>query len=272
MRNCFARRLNRLALAAVIGIGAAATLARAADAPKPEKKAPAPTTNLPKTGSPAELPKPGPDGYIQLFNGKDLAGWEGVEGYWSVKDGMIFGSEKKEASKHTFLVYTGSKFSDFEMHWSYKFATPTGNSGLQFRSKVVDPNVDKVAGYQADCDADNKYTGIIYDEAGGAGGRGIMAKRGMKTHWTDAPKPEEAPLEKSDAELKELIHKTDWNDCVLVVKGNHITYSINGNVTADLIDDSPKEVKEGVLAFQIHGGLTMDVLFKDVKIKPLDSK
>ena len=58
----------------------------------------------------------------------------------------------------------------------------------------------------------------------------------------------------------------------MVAKGNHITYTINGHLMTDLTDDSPKALKEGVLALQLHAGYTMDVQFKDVKIKFLDEK
>jgi hypothetical protein len=37
----------------------------------------------------------------------------------------------------------------------------------------------------------------------------------------------------------------------------------------DLTDDSPKALKDGVIALQIHGGFTMDIQFKDLKIKVL---
>jgi hypothetical protein len=46
------------------------------------------------------------DGYILLFNGKDLSGWDGEPGLWSVKDGAIVGSSDNHPVKHnTFLIY-----------------------------------------------------------------------------------------------------------------------------------------------------------------------
>src|SRR5947209_626258 len=78
-----------------------------------------------------ELPKPDADGFMTIFNGKDLTGWEGLEDFWSVKDGVISGSETKDKSKQTFLIWKGAKVSDFELHLKYKFATPSGNSGIQ---------------------------------------------------------------------------------------------------------------------------------------------
>jgi hypothetical protein len=220
--------------------------------------------------------KPDANGFVSIFNGKDLTGWEGLPDYWEVKDGVIHGHETKDKSKQTFLVYK-DPVKDFEIHYSFKFGEVDGkvegNSGLQFRSKMIDPKTFRVGGYQADCDAGNGYTGIIYDEAGVAGGRGIMSKRGEKTHYTadgDPKKPQTEKLAKSDAELKQSIKTGDWNDVVLTVKGDHIVYQINGNTTTDLTDDSPKALTEGVLAFQLHQGFTMDIQIKDVKLKRMD--
>ena len=220
----------------------------------------------------SELPKPDADGFMTIFNGKDLTGWEGLEDYWSVKDGVISGHETKDKSKQTFLVFSGCKVSDFELHVKYKFATPEGNSGIQFRSKVLDPKTFRVGGYQADFDAQGGYDGTIYDEAGVAGGRGTMSNRGEKTTWDADNKRQNEKLAESGADLKKAIKVGDWNDVVLVAKGNHITYSINGHLMTDLTDDSPKALKEGVLAFQLHAGYTMDIQFKDVKLKLLGEK
>ena len=66
-----------------------------------------------------------------------LAGWEGLEEYWTVKDGVISGHETKDKSKQTFLVWKGGKPGDFELHLKYKFATPDGNSGARVRRCVT---------------------------------------------------------------------------------------------------------------------------------------
>ncbi len=44
---------------------------------------------------------------------------------------------------------------------------------------------------------------------------------------------------------------------------------VNGELTAQLIDESPKALKDGMIAFQIHQGATMTIQFKDIKIKLL---
>lgn len=223
----------------------------------------------------SEIPKAGADGWISLFNGKDLTGWEGLPGYWSVVDGAIQCAEVKENSKQTDLILLASKdhpevFANFEIRYSFKWLTPGGNSGLQIRGKIDKPEMLHVGGYQADIDAGNGYTGIIYDEGGVAGGRGIMSKRGEKTVWDSENKRAGTPLDKTDAEIKEKIKPVgEWNDVVVVADGNRITYSINGQLTTELIDDSPKACKDGVIGLQMHGGHTMTLQFKDLKIKML---
>lgn len=237
-------------------------------------KAPQPAPN-------ALLPAPDVDGFISLFNGKDLTYWEGYPGYWSVKDGAITGSETSANSKHTFLVLSASKaepakFGNFEIHFSYRWTEigKKGNSGLQFRSKIIDEKGYKVGGYQADFDVIGQYDGGYYDEAGVAGKRGIFAPRGSKTTWdaSNKKKLEPLPSGKSSKDLKAVIKPVgEWNAYILVANGNHLSSKVNGELMAELIDESPNALKDGVLAFQIHSGATMTIQFKDVKIKLLAS-
>src|SRR5207247_7981685 len=135
-----------------------------------------------------------------------------------------------------FLVFTGSKVSDFELRLKYRFATPDGNSGIQFRSKVLDPKTFRVGGYQADFDAKAGYDGSIYDEAGVAGNRGTMSNRGEKTVWDADNKRKSEKLGPEAGDLKKHIKVGDWNDVVLVAKGDHITFSINGHLMTALTD------------------------------------
>ena len=235
------------------------------------------TLAMATTSHAADAPKPDADGFISLFDGKTLDGWEGLPGLWSVKDGAIDGSEEKASSKQTDLILTDSKvhpekYANFELHLKYRLRTNEGNSGIQFRSKIDDPKMLHVGGYQADIDSAGTYTGSIYDERGVAGGRNTMSNLGQKTVWDSSNKRQNSPLADSAADLKKIVHAhgEEWNDIVLTVKGNHYVYSINGHVTTDLTDESPKAVLAGgVLAFQMHQGFTMNIQFKDVKIKLL---
>ncbi len=225
----------------------------------------------------ATLGQPDANGYISLFNGQDLTGWEGLPGLWSVKDGVIDGSETREKSVQTDLILSASrkhpeKFVNFELRLKFMLVSPDGNSGIQFRSAVNNPKTLHVGGYQADIDSGGNYTGTIYDESGIAGGRGTMSNRGEKTTWDSDNHRHNSALGESGNELKKLLHNTgDWNDVVLTVQGNHVLYKINGHLMTELVDESPKAVlKGGVIAFQMHQGFTMDIQFKDISIKFLE--
>jgi hypothetical protein len=215
------------------------------------------------------LPKPDSDGFITLFNGRDLAHWNGLPEYWSVMEGSISGHETAEASKQTFLVLAALELKDFELHAQYRFASSAGNSGIQFRSTVIDSKTFRVGGYQADFDAEVKFDGSIYDEAGVAGNRGTVSNRGEMTIWDTENKRHSEPLKESDPGLKQAITAGGWNDIVVVARGPHIIYAINGHVMTDLVDHSPAALPQGVLA-QLHEGFTMDVRFKDIRLKILN--
>jgi len=215
-----------------------------------------------------------------IFNGKDLTGWEGNPKLWSVKDGVITGitgDEPHNKIKHnTFLIWKGGEVTDFEFKCKYKLVG--GNSGVQYRSKVtVWTNLlgqaefgPRVGGYQGDFASDQVHSGILYDEGGIAGGRGIMCNRGEKVKWNaDNKKEVVGKTEKSSAELQAAIKKDDWNDLVIIANGNKLVHMINGNVTAEILDESPKALKSGVLALQIHAGYVMTVQFKELTLKKL---
>jgi hypothetical protein len=208
-------------------------------------------------------PRSEADGFTTIIGEDGLSPWKGLADYWYVKDGVFDGHQTKENSKQTFLIFPFI-LRDFELRLKYKFVSPEGNSGIQFRSKIIDPDTSRVGGYQADMDATGKFDGSIYDEAGVAGARDTLSNRGEKTVWNSS---NERQVTKSDEDLQNVIHLGDWNDVVLVARGNHITYTINGHVMTDLIDESPKALRDGVLALQLHHGFTMEVQFKDGRIK-----
>jgi len=231
------------------------------------------STAQPRARANLQSPQADGDGFVSLFDGKTLDGWEGLDGFWSVKDGVIVGQEdRSHPAPQTFLIYKNRNFSDFELHIKYRFATPDGNSGIQFRSKIIKPAQLQVGGYQADMDGKRGYDGTIYDEQGVAGGRGTMSNRGERTVWTEENKRTATKLPESAGELKNLIKTNDWNDVVLVAQGPHVTYTINGHLMTDLTDNSPKALHDGVLALQLHAGFVMEIQFKDVRIKVLEGR
>ena len=210
-----------------------------------------------------------------IFNGKDLTGWKGVEGFWSVKDGAITGQTTKEnpVKTNTFLVWEG-EVGDFELKFKYKIvdekgeANGFGNSGVQYRSKVVDPAYSVVAGYQADFEVGKTYSGILYEEKG----RGILAQRGQIVTVGEGEAPNKPKLEVTGSverseEIQDSIKPAEWNDYKIVARGNRLKHFINGRQTVDVTDDTAAGAKKGVLALQLHAGNPMTVQFKDIILK-----
>lgn len=209
-------------------------------------------------------------GEKQLFNGKDLSGWAGNTELWSVVDGAIVGktTAEKPISGNTFLVWKDGEVADFELTFQYKFASNSGNSGVQYRSKVVDEANFVVSGYQADFEFGKTYSGILYEEKG----RGILAQRGQKVtinqgEAANKPKIEVAgEVGKSD-EIQATIKANDWNTYRIVAKGGHLQHFINGKQTVDVTDATAEGAKKGILALQVHAGPPMEVHFKDFVLK-----
>ena len=212
-------------------------------------------------------------GFHDIFNGKDLTGWEGNPKLWSVKDGAITGQTTTEnpAKGNTFLIWTNGTVADFELRCSFKLtpgdAKGFANSGIQYRSKVLDPANWVVGGYQADMEAGPNYTGILYEERMT---RGIMATPGEKVVWDKDGKKQVVGSTGDAAAIKAAIKRGDWNDYVIIARGNHLQHFINGKQTMDVTDEcEAKRASSGVVALQVHAGPPMMAQFKNIRIKKL---
>jgi choline-sulfatase len=206
--------------------------------------------------------KPGPDGFVNLLNGRNLNGWSGDSKYWSVEDGALTGKTDGTLKTNRFITWTGSTIRNFDLQVKVK-VTNGGNSGLQYRgTSRPDLGLDIVTGYQCDIVADNpKYNGMLYEEKGRrilshTGEKVIVASNGQPWIVGQMPVKEFAP--------------DQWHDYRVLVEGNHHQHWIDGHPTADLIDfDEKGRSLEGVLAVQVHVGPAMKIQFKDFKIKHL---
>jgi hypothetical protein len=225
----------------------------------------------------ALLAVPSLAGETQLFNGKDLTNWEGDPKFWSVVDGAITAKSSPEnpVPHNTFITWKGGEPADFTLNLKFKM-TPGDdkkytNSGIQYRSKVVDASKFIVGGYQADFEYGDKYSGILYEEKG----RGILALRSQKVVIKQGEKPAKPILEITgktgdDKEIQAAINKDDWNEYKIVAQGNHVQHFINGKLTADVTDETAEAPKSGVIAFQMHAGPPMQVQFKDIILTTKD--
>jgi type 1 glutamine amidotransferase len=202
-----------------------------------------------------------------IFDGRTLDGWKSADmSYWSVQDGAITARSTKEhpVTTNQFLVWQLGQMDDFELTLTYRITgTPAANSGIQIRSRV-EPDGHAV-GYQADIDLAGRYAGALYDERG----RGMLAERGQKTVIGSDGKMTKTSLGDAEA-LMTNIKKGDWNDYHIIARGGHITLKVNGQVTAEVLDNDRKNRDlSGVLALQLHSGPPMTVQFKDIRLKRL---
>ncbi|NBU39303.1 MAG: DUF1080 domain-containing protein [Planctomycetia bacterium] len=220
---------------------------------------------------------PEPAGMTPLFNGRDLAGWDGDPRLWSVRDGVIHGETTVEqpAAGNTFLICEGDPVRDFELRLSFR-CTATNNSGIQYRSVRVDEasarNRWVVRGYQHELRNEERFPnvpGFIYDEGGLAGGRGRICMVGEKAIWpADGPKQVQATLITPD-EFEALAKVDEWNDVVIRAEGSRIRHWLNGRLILDFVDEHPKALAEGVIALQLHAGKPMWAEFRDIRLKRL---
>lgn len=206
-------------------------------------------------------------GFESIFDGKTLAGWDGDPQFWSVQDGVITGqtTAAKPLPLNTFLIWRGGAPGDFELKLEYRIDST--NSGVQYRSVEL-PDVGKwvLKGYQADIDAENVYTGQIYEERG----RAFLALRGQVTHIAPGQKPViQGSLGDGDA-LKALIKVGDWNKFHLIARGNTLIQIVNGQTMSMIIDDDVKNRSlGGLLGIQLHRGDPMKIEVRHVWLKPL---
>ena len=194
-----------------------------------------------RAADPKDQPKADGDGFISLFNGKDLTGWKVVEfpgkkTKWEVVEGELRGSG--EASQ---IVNTSGPYKNFVYRAKVKI-NDKGNSGLYFRQREPFGWSD---GYEAQIDAthaDPIRTGSIY---------GLL-------HIFKAPAPPDMWF---DYEV-ECVDK-DWRGKVVTF----ITVKINNEVLFTLLDYN-RTHKDGHFGFQQHDPGSR-VAVKEMRVKPL---
>ena len=165
----------------------------------------------------------------KLFNGKDLTGWERLNGTaeYTIVKGEIVGTSRVN-TPNTFLATTRN-FGDFILEYEMKMDEGL-NSSVQIRSESKkDYNNGRVHGYQVECDdSPRAWSAGIYDEA----------RRG----WL-------YPLEYNQAS-KKAYKRAQWNKYRVEAIGNSIRTWLNDVPCANLVDDM---TPSGFIALQVHG-------------------
>lgn len=188
------------------------------------------------------------DGWEKLFNGKDLTGFQQLNGQapFTVEDGCLVGTSVMEQPNS--FIATEKTYGDFILEFETQ-CDPALNSGVQFRSQSrPDYNNGRVHGYQCEIDpSDRAWSGGIYDEA----------RRGWLVTLTDN-------------EAGRAAYKlNDWNLYRIEAIGDNIRIWLNGVNTANLND---REDLSGFIAFQVHqiGSKDMEgkqIRWRNIRIK-----
>ena len=109
------------------------------------------------------LPAGDEDGFVEIFDGQTLDGWEGDSTYWRVENGNLVGEVTPTTllDNNTFIIWQGGTPGDFEFKGEFNI-TEEGNSGINYRSEQLTDIQFALRGYQADIDGKNNYTGQNY--------------------------------------------------------------------------------------------------------------
>lgn len=220
-------------------------------------------------------------GFVQIFDGKTLNGWEGDPTYWRIENGNLVGEITPTTllKTNSFIIWRGGKPGDFELTLDFKI-TKAGNSGINYRSVQLTDIPFALKGYQADIDGANRYTGQNYEERA----RTTLAYRGEKV-TVNPPTGSAASVKDhvknnawtertvtgslgTSAELQTKIKQEDWNTCRIVAKGNHLQHYINGILMSDVTDnDTVNGKSDGLIGVQVHVGPPMKVEYRNIMLK-----
>ncbi|MBX2850120.1 MAG: DUF1080 domain-containing protein [Phycisphaeraceae bacterium] len=189
---------------------------------------------------------PKDDGWVDLFNGKDLTGWKNPYewGEAKVADGVI-----ELTANRKFFLTTEKQFSDFELEVQVMLPKEgKANSGIMYRCHV---EKNKVFGYQAECDpTDRAWSGGLYDE----GRRGWLAP-------TKSPEDKKIKLVKAP--------KGEWMSYKIKCVGDHLQVWVNGKQTTDYKDDVDAK---GYIGLQHHGEKGQTYRFRNIRIREIQAE
>lgn len=193
---------------------------------------------------PADRPTLGGEDWVQLFNGKDLTGWEPVgQEKWVVEDGEIHGIAVTDGYGY---LQTTRTYKDFQLSLRF-LCQGSGNSGVFFHTAFKPGTADVSQGLQFEVDCTiGQHTGGIYGD-----GR----------NWVVWPAPEN----------ETVVRKGEWNEYLLKVVGNRYISRLNGVTMVDFTDPRPRSF-DGTIALQLHSGGEGDMKFKDIWLRDLTKR
>lgn len=210
-------------------------------------------------------------GFEPIFDGRTLAGWRAVPeadiAAWSVVEGTL--QAKGLEDRQSYLVYARDEaLTDFELQFSYRMLTD-GNTGVELRARPDHSGKRPFEGYHADLG----HVGIGAHILGAwdfhfATRTEFPCPRGTRLRIDESgaghPEAIDDALELAD------IKKRDWNQCLVVAKGNRFEFFVNGKLSSAFTDGIARgRLDSGAIALQIHEKGT-EIAFRDILLKRLD--
>ncbi len=227
---------------------------------------------LSATAAQAVFPEPaGADtaGFVSIFDGQTLSGWDADPKYWRVEGGTLVGEVTPETllKANSFAIWRGGAPADFELRVEYRVSA-AGNSGINYRSVEVPTPAFALKGYQCDIDGPLRHTGQNYEERG----RTFLALRGQVTRLTAAAKPAIIGAVGDKTALAAHVRAGEWNQVHLIIRGNVLTHLINGQAMSIVIDeDAAQRTAAGLIGVQVHVGPPMKIEYRNFLLKTLPS-
>jgi len=213
-------------------------------------------------------------GFVPIFDGKTLTGWDGDPRFWRVENGEIVGetTPEKVVTLNNFLIWRGGTVKDFELKVEFRMSGT--NSGIQYRSTEL-PAVGKwvLKGYQADMDFTEGFVGNGHDERGrspAGEGHVVLSRRGQMTRIVDGPAYKAVATIGDSTLLRGVMNVNGWNQYHIIARGPVLMQIMNGQLMAVAIDeDSKHAVAEGLLGFQMHVGPPFKIQYRNVMLRKL---
>jgi hypothetical protein len=223
-------------------------------------------------------------GYLSLFDGVSLKGWDGNSKFWRVEDGAIVGeSTPTNPSGNNYVVYRDLVAKDFTLKFEIK-VEGNGGSGLQYRSQTglawlanisptVTANVGPVnlnwmmTGPQADFWPSRVYTGQFYSENTPMR---ILAWRGQVVEGFGARSKTLMGTIADRAALGNVVKMSDWNQYIVIARGGTFVHIVNGQLMAVMIDDDPQSSNNQPGMFGIEIEATTKVSVRNIWVKKIN--